>query len=310
MSIFNEPCKTNIDLVNRLKVIVTDYKTLYVMGCFGAPMTDKNKERYTTNHSYNKQENRTKMIKAASSDTFGFDCVGLIKAVLWGWNGDLTASYGGAKYKTNGVPDTNAGGMIKACSNVTTDFSTIEVGEAVWMEGHIGVYVGGGLAIECTPSWDNKVQFTACNQNVAGYPRRDWTKHGKLPYIEYLTQQEETLVTTVNLLDIVRIRDGVTTYASGKAMASWVPKTDLYVRELLGEKTVVSTQKEGATTGTVWTKDLVLVKAQAPVESITSTEPAPTTQEKTEDFSRPLTDEEIDKLAICVLERLLQAMKQ
>lgn len=78
--------------------------------------------------------------------------------------------------------------MIKVCKNVTTDFSRIEVGEAVWMEGHIGVYVGDGLAVECTPRWKNKVQITACNRNVSGYDRRNWTKHGKLPYVEYKTE--------------------------------------------------------------------------------------------------------------------------
>jgi hypothetical protein len=33
--------------------IARNYKTLYVMGCFGAPMTAYNKQRYTQNHSYN-----------------------------------------------------------------------------------------------------------------------------------------------------------------------------------------------------------------------------------------------------------------
>ena len=31
------------------------FKTLYVMGCFGAPMNKKNKERYTKNYEYNKE---------------------------------------------------------------------------------------------------------------------------------------------------------------------------------------------------------------------------------------------------------------
>ena len=176
---------TNIELANKLKDIAKKYKTLYVMGCFGAPMTADNKKRYTQNHNYNLQPDRTAMINAASADTFGFDCVCLIKGVLWGWKGDKNAIYGGAGYACNDVPDINADSMIKVCENVTTDFSEIEVGEAVWMEGHIGVYVGDGLAVECTPHWDNKVQITACNRNVAKYNRRNWTKHGKLPYVTY-----------------------------------------------------------------------------------------------------------------------------
>jgi hypothetical protein len=161
------------------------------MGCFGAPMTSANKTRYCNNHSYNKKASRTKMIQGASADTFGFDCVCLIKAILWGWNGNTKATYGGAKYKSNGVPDINADTMITKCSNISTNFSKIEIGEAVWMKGHIGVYIGDGLAVECTPSWNNKVQITACNCSKAGYNRRNWTKHGKLPYVEYLAVNDE-----------------------------------------------------------------------------------------------------------------------
>lgn len=173
------------DFVAKLKDIATNYKTLYVMGCFGAPMTANNKKRYINHHNYNQQESRKKFINAATSDTFGFDCVCLIKGVLWGWSGDKSKTYGGAKYNTKSVPDVSADGMIKLCTNVSTDFGNIEVGEAVWTNGHIGVYIGDGLAVECTPAWKNKVQITACNKAKAGYNTRKWKKHGKLPYIDY-----------------------------------------------------------------------------------------------------------------------------
>lgn len=175
----------NLDFVAILKDIALNYKTLYVMGCFGAPMNAANKKRYVSNHTYNQKSARTKMINAASSDTFGFDCVCLIKGVLWGWCGDTSKTYGGADYTSNGVPDIGADSIINVCSDVSTDFNNIEVGELVWMKGHVGIYVGDGLAVECTPSWENKVQITACNRKISGYNRRNWTKHGKLPYITY-----------------------------------------------------------------------------------------------------------------------------
>jgi hypothetical protein len=131
------------------------------------------------------QASRTKMINAATADTFGFDCVNLIKGILWGWNGNKKSAYGGSKYRSNGVPDVNADGMIKLCSELSTNFNDIEIGEAVWTNGHIGVYIGNGLAVECTPAWKNRVQITACNCKKSGYPTRTWKKHGKLPYIEY-----------------------------------------------------------------------------------------------------------------------------
>ena len=180
---------TGNKLAEKCKEIATKYKTLYVLGCFGAPLNSTNKARYTSNYSYNAQASRKAMIMAASSDTFGFDCVCLIKGILWGWCGDLNASYGGAKYASNGVPDIGADSMINQCSDVSRDFSKIEVGEAVWMSGHIGVYIGNGLAVECSPKWENDVQITACNCSKSGYNRRDWTKHGKLPWIDYSAKE-------------------------------------------------------------------------------------------------------------------------
>ena len=190
------------DFVAKLKDIATNYKTLYVMGCFGAPMTTANKKRYIDHHPYNKQPARVKLINTASADTFGFDCVCLIKGVLWGWSGDKSKIYGGAKYATNGVPDVDANAMINLCSEVSTDFSNVEVGEAVWTNGHIGVYIGNGLAVECTPAWKNRVQITACNCSKPGYNTRKWKKHGKLPYIDYAATSTATAKTPKPKLDV------------------------------------------------------------------------------------------------------------
>lgn len=185
----------NLEFVEKIRDVAENHKTLYIMGCFGAPMTASNKRRYTDNHSYNRKPERTAMINAASAGTFGFDCVCLIKGVLWGWCGNKSRVYGGASYATNGVPDIDANAMINACSDISTDFANIEVGEAVWIQDHIGVYVGDGLVVECTPKWKNGVQFTACNCTKKGYNRRNWTKHGKLPYVEYVkTEQKETTI--------------------------------------------------------------------------------------------------------------------
>ena len=182
---------TNIEFAKKVKKVATDYRTLYVFGCFGAPLNDENKKRYSKNNSFNKKAERAKKINAASADTFGFDCSNLIKGVLWGWNGDKTKTYGGAKYGANYVPDISADSMIAKCSDVSTDFSKIEVGEVVWIKGHIGVYIGDGLCVECVAKWRDGVQITAIKNILpkSNFNSRKWTKHGKLPYIEYIAEQ-------------------------------------------------------------------------------------------------------------------------
>lgn len=188
--------KTAHELAAACIDVAKNHKTLYVMGCFGAPMNETNKKRYTQNNSYNKKAAQQKKINAASADTFGFDCVCLIKGLLWGWTGDTSKTYGGAKYKSNDVPDVNADTMITLCDNVRSSWHDILVGEVVWMKGHIGVYIGNGLVVECTPKWDNRVQVTYCKNlgKVAGYNGRKWTKHGKLPYVEYINSDPRKTV--------------------------------------------------------------------------------------------------------------------
>lgn len=178
------------ELVNKAKDIATNYKTLYVMGCFGSPLNAKNKARFVKNHEYNARPERSRLIEAASASTFGFDCVNLIKGILWGWDGNKNATYGGAVYASNGVPDVNADTLIKHCTNVSTNFKNIVPGEILHMSGHVGVYIGDGLAVECTPIWKDGVQITAVGNigTKSGYKTRTWTNHGKLKYVEYVAE--------------------------------------------------------------------------------------------------------------------------
>lgn len=179
----------NFELAAKAKDIALNFKTLYVLGGFGAPATPSNKARWIKQYPYNSGYTRKKMIEAASADTFFFDCIGLIKGgCLWGWTGDKNDVYGGAKYCSNGVPDVGADYTITLCKGVSGDFSSIQVGEVVWLEGHIGVYIGNGLVVESSPRWGNGVQITACaniGMNKA-YNARKWTKHGRLPWVKYV----------------------------------------------------------------------------------------------------------------------------
>lgn len=223
--------------------------TLYVLGCFGAPLNDKNKARYTGNLAYNKAAVRRAKILGAADNTFGFDCVCLIKGLLWGWCGDAAKTYGGAAYASNGVPDINADQMIAACSGVSADFSAIRVGEAVWVPGHIGIYVGDGLCVECTPKWKDGVQVTAVLNlgNKEGYHGRTWRKHGCLPYVSYADPAVKSVRVelpqlrrgdkgrAVRVMQALLMAQGVSCGESG-ADGSCGPATDAALRQFQSDK--------------------------------------------------------------------------
>lgn len=78
--------------------------------------------------------------------------------------------------------------------------------------------------------------------------------------------KNEPTLTKFELLDVVRIKEGVTKYSNGTLMKSWVTQTNLYIREVRTSTCVVSTLKEGAITGVCNTADLVLVERATPTE--------------------------------------------
>ena len=144
--------------------------------------------------------------------------MGLAKGLLWGFNANVNATYGGAKYKSNGVPDTNADGLKNRCTDRSTDFSNIQKGELLWMSGHVGIYIGDGLGVECTPSWKDGVQITAVANigKKSGFYSRKWTSHGKLPYVEYVpepTPEPTPVPETISVGDIVSFT-GVKCYSN------------------------------------------------------------------------------------------------
>lgn len=179
---------TNLEFVAKLQDVVDNYKTVYMWGTFGMPVTDSLiKAKVAQYPSYYPTATQNMLKSIVGKNYFAFDCVGLIKGTLWGFSGDSSKTNGGCTYASNGVPDINANQMLINCSDISTDFSKIEVGEAVWLTGHIGVYVGDGMVIESTTAWNNCVQTTACRNigTITGLNSRTWAKHGKLPYITY-----------------------------------------------------------------------------------------------------------------------------
>lgn len=186
--------QTGKELAAMCQTIATEYKTSYIWGGIGAPITEESIQNAVTLYAKNQANGYATKARRYLNEGFCFDCVGLIKSILWGWAGDKSKSYGGAKYVSNGVPDVGADQMMGLCKEASGNWETVQIGEAVWKSGHIGVYIGNGLAVECTPAWKCGVQVTAVLNmgKQLGYNGRSWTKHGKLPWLSYeATEPEE-----------------------------------------------------------------------------------------------------------------------
>ena len=171
----------NKEFAQKAMKIAKNYKTNYFWGAFGWPTTSSNVKRLLNQYP----ENYEYLAKADGSQ-FSFDCSGLCKAIIWGWNGSDDV-YGGAKYCSNGLNDLNDEGLKAMCSNVSSNFSNIQVGELLFTSGHVGIYVGNGMAVEATPSWNGGVQISAVGNigTIAGLPTRNWKCHGKFKLISY-----------------------------------------------------------------------------------------------------------------------------
>ncbi len=101
------------------------------------------------------------------------DCVGLIKGYGWLDPNDLKIKYG-----TNGMPDIGANTMYRnATVKGSIDTMPDIPGLAVWMEGHIGVYIGGGEVVEACGTKKGVIKT-----QLAG---RGWQAWLEIPYIDY-----------------------------------------------------------------------------------------------------------------------------
>ena len=190
---------TASSFVSELKKIVNTQKTVYAWGMFGTIITKTRIDEKVKQYPYWYTKNKINSIFAplynSSIPVFGFDCVGLVKSVLWGFCADPDKTYGGAVYGSCGVPDVSADAMICKCLETSTDFSSIAIGEFVWLKGHCGIYIGNGQVVESTPKWNNGVQITALSA-------RKWLKHGKLPWVEYgenINAEGVTSIVTIEL---------------------------------------------------------------------------------------------------------------
>ena len=100
-----------------------------------------------------------------------FDCVGLIKGFLWENEGKIT-------YNIN--QDVSANGLFSLCTEVGKIKDIPEIpGLLVFMNGHTGIYIGGGEVVEARGFAYGVVKTKLYE--------RPWKSFGKCPFITYIT---------------------------------------------------------------------------------------------------------------------------
>ena len=248
---------TGSELAAKCRDIAENYLTAYIWGAVGMPDTEKaladRCAAYPVNEAKGWAEYARDIMRYTKhgKPPFLFDCVCLVKAILWGWRGDPSMWFGGAVYASNGVPDVSADEMIRLCKDVSTDFSVMTVGELLWQPGHVGVYIGNGLAVECTPAFDIGVQITgvANIQPRANYYNRTWQKHGKLPWVSYVYETPEEKKNGMIIVDgveypINRILEGGRNYFQLRDLASILGDGFPYEISNIGSIAVLTRRKE------------------------------------------------------------------
>lgn len=184
------------EFVQKLKDIATKTPTLYVQGCYGAPLKSNTIQRYIKNSSLNLSRSGIIQIHSNTEPiTFGFDCVCLIKSVLDGWNSDATKPYGGADYKS-GVPDTTIEQLIKSGQYAKID-TLQHLTPGMFLSnryfGHIGVYIGNDKVLECNLDSSAGIDGVI----ISDINDRSWYWGCLSDYIDYTTTVPEIVSATM-----------------------------------------------------------------------------------------------------------------
>lgn len=104
------------------------------------------------------------------------DCVGLIKGYFWTKSADSTEY----TYQGNGMNDVSADMLFNLAKRKGTNMNEMPriPGLAVFMPGHVGVFVGGCWVIEARGHKFGVVKTKLC--------QRSWTKWAFIPGLEYI----------------------------------------------------------------------------------------------------------------------------
>ncbi len=169
--------KNNLDLV-KWATYAHSKGWGYVWGTYGQVL-DKDLFEYKKTQYPEEVGGKAEFIEANWLGGRTADCVGFIKGYSW-----FEPTSGNIIYATNGMPDISADEMYNNATEKGTIDTIPEIpGLAVWHQGHIGIYIGGGEVIHASGT----------TRGVIKTPIGDsgWTHWLKIPYITYAEETAE-----------------------------------------------------------------------------------------------------------------------
>lgn len=168
--------KNNLDLVT-WAINAVDNHWGYVYGTYGT-ILDKTMLELKAEQYPDMVENNIEFITSNWLGKRTADCVGLIKGYSWYDTENKKTIIG-----SNNMPDIGADNMFDNATEKGTIDTLPEIpGLGVWHEGHIGIYIGNGEVVQAANTQVGVVR-TRLSSNA-------WTHWLKIPYIEYLQQEE------------------------------------------------------------------------------------------------------------------------
>ena len=172
ISAFSDPSNKNATDLVTYAIHAWESGWGYVWGTYGNVLTES-LLTYKVSQYPDGVGNHEGFIRARWLGGRTTDCVGLIKGYSWLSPETMTIDYG-----THGMPDIGANQMYySAMESGPIDTMPDIPGLAVWHEGHIGVYIGGGQVIEAMGT-----KYGVVKTELA---KRNWTHWLKVPYISY-----------------------------------------------------------------------------------------------------------------------------
>lgn len=169
--------KNNLDLV-QWAIAAYEADWGYVMGTFGQVLTVDLLEAKLAQlpDAIGPYED---FIRANYLGVRTADCIGLIKGYSW-----YDPETGNINYGTNGMPDVGADQIYAQAAEKGSMSNMPEIpGLILHAEGHVGIYIGGGYAIEAMGTRYGVVKTAVASRN--------WTGWCKNPYINYIEETEE-----------------------------------------------------------------------------------------------------------------------